>query len=198
MAEANSVQSQAAREGCSHPAQAAAQASLLSAVSVVGLQGWLPSKVLTGWLPHAKSMSMLSCMLRALIWPSAHVMPSCRAPVYLFQSQCLPSQSVNSYWPLCPCHAGNAGHLDDCLKAKVCAVPEREFSAVGASDAPPSLWRPAERIHRGPILQKGSGSVAGRALRHVGVPRMTLPFLGAQEHLGFFIQGDVHAQLKVT
>lgn len=99
---------------------------------------------------------------------------------------------------ICTCHAGNAGHLDDCLKAKVCAVPEREFSAVGASDAPPSLWRPAERIHRGPILQKGSGSVAGRALRHVGVPRMTLPFLGAQEHLGFFIQGDVHAQLKVT
>ena len=118
--------------------------------------------------------------------------------IFVSKPKCLPSQRGHSSWPLCPCHAGNAGHLDDCLKAKVCAIPEREFSTVGASDAPSSLWRPAERIHRGPVLQKGSGSVAGRALRHVGVPRMTLPFLGAQEHLGFFIQEDVHAQLKVT
>ena len=71
------------------------------------------------------------------------------------------------------CH--HAGHLDDCLEAKVCAIPQRKLSAVGTSDAPPSLWRPAERIHRGPVLQKGS--VVVRALRHAGVQRMTSPAL---------------------
>ena len=76
------AESQAARERCSPPAQAAAQASLLSAVRVVELQGWLLSTVLTcSHDPASGKDDVLrhSCMLRVLMWPFG----TCHAGTYV-------------------------------------------------------------------------------------------------------------------